>query len=679
MENNTFWDTNIRNLKGVGEKRAEQFSLLGVDTVDALLHFYPRAYEDLSNPVPIFGAEVYDKCCVRATVSAAVTRRRANSGAVLFETSAYDSTGAIKILIFNNKYAAAKLLVGHEYLFYGKVTAQYGIRQILSPRIEESSTYARICPIYRTTKNLTSKYIEGCVRNALQSVYEYIEDPIPGSIIDEYNLYSLKTSLLEIHFPSNMERMQKARERFIFEELLELQLGLRLLKNGSRATTNVVMKEDFTDEFFSLLPFTPTNAQIRACKEAVKDLMSGTLMNRLLQGDVGSGKTMVSAALSYTMAKNGYQSAIMAPTEILARQHYETMKKFFDGTDIRVELLTGSVKGVNRRSIIEGLKGGEVALAVGTHALISDGTEFKNLGLVMTDEQHRFGVRQRAKLAEKGEGSHILVMSATPIPRTLALAIYGDLDVSIIDELPKGRVPIETYKIDSEKRERAYNYIKKHLDEGRQGYIVCPLVNEGETEELISAVEYYEKIKDGAFKDYEVGLLHGQMKADEKAEVMERFLLGEIQLLVSTVVIEVGVDVPNAAIMLIENAERFGLSQLHQLRGRVGRGSYKSTCILLSDNNSEMTKDRLRVMCETTDGFQIANRDLELRGPGDFFGQRQHGLPELGIADMMEDMNILVEAGAVAEKILSKDPLLSEKEHLPLKNAVEKMFNRMET
>ncbi len=679
MENNTYPHTDIRKLKGVGEKRAEQFLSLGVDSVDALLRFYPRAYEDWSNPTPIFETREQEKYCIRAKVSTPVVKRRANSGIMLFETNVYDSTGAVKILIFNNKYAAAKLIVGHEYLFYGTITENYGTKQMLSPQIEESNTKARIRPIYRTKQKMTSRYIESTIEKALRATYEYIEDPIPRSIISKYDLYPLKTALLEIHFPSNMERMQKARERFIFEELLLLQLGLRLIRDGNRGTTKVKCQNDFSDEFFSLLPFTPTNAQVRATKEAVGDLMSGTLMNRLLQGDVGSGKTMVSAALAYTMAKNGYQSAIMAPTEILAMQHFETMKKFFAGTDIKVELLTGNVKGAKRAEVIEGLKDGSVAFAVGTHALISDGTEFKSLGLVMTDEQHRFGVRQRAKLAEKGEGTHILVMSATPIPRTLALAIYGELDVSIIDELPKGRVPIETYKIDGGKRERAYNYIKKHLDEGRQGYIVCPLVNEGETDDLISATEYYENIRKGAFRDYKVGLLHGQMKAEEKAVVMEQFLKGEIQLLVATVVIEVGVDVPNAAIMLIENAERFGLSQLHQLRGRVGRGQYKSTCILLSDSRSEMTKSRLGIMCETTDGFRLANKDLELRGPGDFIGQRQHGLPELHIADMTEDMSILEEVGYVANEILKADPTLSLKENESLKDATMRMFERLET
>ena len=673
-----FEDVQIGLLKGVGEKRAEQFKTLGVTTVNALLHFYPRAYEDWSHPVPIFGAEGYEKCCIRVTVSTPVSRRRAKSGIMVFEASAYDTTGAIKIIIFNNKYAAARLHTGCTYLLYGTVTVNNGYRQIASPTIEGASADIKIRPIYRTTKNMTSNYIEKCVRNAYHIYGANIEDPLPIGLREKYGLMPIREAIKEIHFPDSKEKLLEARRRFIFEELFELQLGIRLMKSGSRNHTDIVIKKDYSSEFFSRLPFDPTGAQKRSVLEITKGLSSGYTINHLLQGDVGSGKTMVAAALAYTVSKNGYQTAIMVPTEILAVQHYETMTKFFEGTDIKPILITGKMTASEKKRALEGLASGEYAIAVGTHALFSENVEFKNLGFVVTDEQHRFGVRQRAMLAAKGNGVHVLVMSATPIPRTLALAIYGDLEVSIIDELPKGRIPIETYRIDSRIRERAYNYIKKHLDEGRQGYIVCPLVQEGVDENLISATDYYENIRNGAFKDYKVGLLHGQMKPLEKTQVMEDFVEGKIQLLVATVVIEVGVDVPNAAIMLIENAERFGLSQLHQLRGRVGRGQYKSTCILLSDNHSEKTSTRLKVMCDTCDGFEIANRDLALRGPGDFFGSRQHGLPDLQIASLT-DMSTLSKASEAVNDILTRDSELKLPENARLKAAVEDMFSRVLT
>ena len=672
-------ETRIKFLKGVGEKRAGQFAALGVSTVDALLRFYPRAYEDWSSPIPIEGSEWEDRCCIKATVGSEVKHHKAKSGVMVYECEIFDDTAAIHVLIFNNKYAAAKLIPGKDMLFFGQVTINHGRRQMLSPSIEEPGTKQRIRPIYRRSGSMTSNYIEKCVGEALHQYGAAIEDPMPVSVRQKYGLLSLKEALTEIHFPSSMQRMYEARNRLIFEELFELQLGLKIKKVENKVKTDIVLKKDCTDEFVSKLPFTPTGAQSKCVKAAVEDMRSGYAMNRLLQGDVGSGKTMVAAALMYNCAKNGYQSAMMAPTEILALQHFETLEKFFSGLSVKVCALTGKTPAAEKRAIYEGLKSGDIDVVVGTHAIISDGVEFKNFGLAITDEQHRFGVRQRARLQEKTSGVHVLVMSATPIPRTLAWSIYGDLDVSVIDELPKGRIPIETYKINSGIRERAWNYIKKHLDEGRQGYIVCPLVEEGELDGVLSATEYYKLIKDDAFKDYRVGLLHGQMKAAEKAEVMEKFQSGEIQLLVSTVVIEVGVDVPNAVIMLIENAERFGLSQLHQLRGRVGRGAYKSTCILLSDNMSEQTTERLKVITETNDGFVIAQRDLELRGTGDFYGTRQHGFQPVYVSDMIGNPVALEKASAAADELLATDPDLSSAENAPLRHEVDALFERLET
>lgn len=672
-------NTDIRYLKGVGEKRAEQLSALGVSDIGALLRFYPRAYEDWSNPTPIANALGDEKCCIRATVASAVTKWRAKSGIIMFKTTAFDESGAVQIIIFNNKYAAATLKMGEEYLFYGQVTMSGRQLQMLSPAIRRPSLGLMIRPIYKRTGTLTSGYIETLVQRALDLCGSETVDTFPEKTVEKYGLMPLDKALSEIHFPSDMESMYRARERFIFEELFELQIGMRLMRDDIHKKSDIIVSCDFSDEFYDMLPFEPTGAQRKAIKAAVEDIGSGFVMNRLVQGDVGSGKTMVAAALCFNLWKSGYQSAVMAPTEILARQHFETLSSFFSDTGMKIVLLTGKMSAALRREALKSIGNGEAAVVVGTHALISSGVEFNNLGLVVTDEQHRFGVRQRGELAEKGESPHVLVMSATPIPRTLALSIYGDLDVSVIDELPKGRIPVETYRINSSIRERAFGYIKKHLDEGRQAFIVCPMVEDGDTENVVSAEHYYEDIRKGAFSEYSVGLLHGQMKNTEKEAVMEKLVNGSIQLLVTTVVIEVGVDVPNAAIMLIENAERFGLSQLHQLRGRVGRGQYKSTCILLSDSGSENTKERLKTMCGTNDGFEIAKRDLALRGPGDFFGSRQHGLPELHMADMLENMDVLTLAGEAADELLKYDPKLMLPENAPLRSEVEKLFGRMES
>lgn len=666
-------NTNIQYLKGVGEKRAKILNKLGIFTVGDLLRFYPRDYMDWSKITSIAGAPFDTNCCVRAIVNHKPRGAKIRKGMTIYKTVVTDGESLMNITIFNNKYAAESLEAGEEYLFYGKVSGNFHRREMSSPLIAPVENGIRIRPIYHQSAGINSKAIEKLVRQAYEARKDFFVDCIPQSLRDKLCLMEINKAIYELHFPTNEDTVSEARRRLIFEELFIFQLGLMKLKGNRKESTPVSIEKDFTDEFIKTLPFTLTGAQERAVRESVAQMTSNFTMNRLLQGDVGSGKTAVAAALIYTVAKNGYQSAFMAPTEILAQQHYKTCLKFFENTDIKIALLTGSVTAAKKREIKAQLKSGEIRLIVGTHALIQNDVEFENLGLVITDEQHRFGVKHRGALSGKGDRPHTLVMSATPIPRTLALMLYGDLDVSILDELPPGRQPIETYAIDTAKRHRAFNYVKKHLDEGRQGYIVCPLVEEGETD-LAAAQEYSENISRGFFSGYSVGLLHGKMKPKDKEAVMAKFVSGEIKLLVSTTVIEVGVDVPNSVIMVIENAERFGLSQLHQLRGRIGRGQYKSTCILITDAQNEAAQRRMKVMTSTTDGFKIADEDLKMRGPGDFFGSRQHGLPEMKIA-MLTDTAILNEANRFAREIILDDPDFIKKENRNLKDAISELFS----
>ena len=666
-------NTNIQYLKGVGEKRAKILNKLGIFTVGDLLRFYPRDYMDWSKISSIAAAPFDTNCCVRAIVNHKPSGAKIRKGMTIYKTVATDGESLMNITIFNNKYAAESLEAGKEYLFYGKVGGNFYRREMSSPLIAPVETGIRIHPIYHQSAGINSKAIEKLVRQAYSQKNDYFIDCIPQSLRDKLCLMEINKAIYELHFPTNEDTVSEARRRLIFEELFIFQLGLMKLKGNRKESTPVRISEDFTDEFVKSLPFTLTGAQKRAVDDSISQMTSNFTMNRLLQGDVGSGKTAVAAALIYTVAKNGYQSAFMAPTEILAQQHYKTCLKFFENTDINVALLTGSVTAAKKREIKAQIKSGEVTLIVGTHALIQDDVEFYNLGLVITDEQHRFGVKHRGALSNKGNRPHTLVMSATPIPRTLALMLYGDLDVSILDELPPGRQPIETYAIDTAKRHRAFNYVKKHLDEGRQGYIVCPLVEEGESD-LAAAQEYSENISKGFFSDYTVGLLHGKMKPKDKEDVMARFVSGEIKLLVSTTVIEVGVDVPNSVIMVIENAERFGLSQLHQLRGRIGRGQHKSTCILITDAQNEAAQRRMKVMTSTTDGFKIADEDLKMRGPGDFFGSRQHGLPEMKIA-MLTDTAILNEANHFARELIIDDPNFEKEENSNLRQAIADLFS----
>ena len=669
-------DTDIKYLKGVGERRAAMLSRLGVSDVNALVRLYPRVYEDWSRIKSINEAQIGEICCIKGIVGSPVRKNLIRKGLTLYKTEITDGSGIMGITIFNSRFAAEKLTEGDEFLFFGRVGGNLYRKEMNSPEIEPAEGADRIRPIYPQTHGLNSKMIEKLVRTALTECRDELVDPIPLWLREKYCLMNLPDSLWNIHFPKSHDYLEEARRRLIFEELLILQLGLEKMRSQTQKNAGAIIERDFSEEYFSHLPFSPTGAQRRAVKEAMRDMMSGRQMNRLLQGDVGSGKTAVAAALVYSAAKNSMQSALMAPTEVLAEQHYKTFLKLFEGCSINVELLTGSDTAAQKRRKKEALKAGEIDLLIGTHAIIQSDVEFKSLALVITDEQHRFGVEQRNALGEKGENPHLYVMSATPIPRTLALIIYGELDISILDELPPGRQKIETYAVTSELRQRAYNYVKKHLDAGRQGYIICPLVDEGESDtELASAVKYADELQHGDFRGYTVGLMHGKMKSMDKKKVMESFSNGETQLLVSTTVIEVGVDVPNAVIMVIENAERFGLSQLHQLRGRIGRGQYKSTCILSTDAKNDTAQRRMKVMETTTDGFKIADEDLKLRGPGEFFGSRQHGLPEMKIADMLEDRSTLEETQRAAKEIVARDPELSSPESTALKNEIQRLFD----
>ena len=665
---------NIQFVKGVGEKRAKLFYKLGISTVSDLLHFYPRAYEDWSKICPINEARIGDFCCIRAIADRKPIEQRIRKGLSIYKTNATDGTGILKITIFNNRFAAEKINEGEEYLFFGRVGGTLWQKEMTSPSIEKSERNDRIRPIYRQTEGLTSKVIENAVSSAFDMCKDKINETLPSYIREKYYLCTLVDAIKNIHFPTDGDFAEVARRRLIFEELLTLSIGLRLMGGIKRKKTSYSLPVNYTSDFISALPFTLTSSQKDAIDTISSDMSGDSPMNRLLQGDVGSGKTVVAAAAVYNACKNGIQSVFMAPTEILATQHYNTLCKMFKNFDITPVLLTGSTKKQDKNRIISQLANGDVSIVVGTHAVLSDNVVFKNLGLVITDEQHRFGVEQRAVLGKKGKNPHVLVMSATPIPRTLALMIYGDLDICVLRELPSGRKPVHTYCVTSEKRERALNFVRQHLDKGLQGYVVCPLVEDGELD-LISAESYAQTLKNGIFKDYSVGLLHGKMSSKDKDTVMQDFYNGKLNLLVSTTVVEVGVDVPNAVIMVIENAERFGLSQLHQLRGRIGRGSEESTCILISDASNPEAKQRLDTMVKTTDGFKIADEDLKMRGPGDFFGTKQHGLPEMRIANMLSDSHLLSEAANAAQEILSKDPDLSHENHKGIRRSVIRLFS----
>lgn len=667
-------DIPLRYIKGIGEKREELLRKLDIFSLYDLVHFFPRTYLDFTDLTPISHMVPGNVYAFSAIVGYTPIENKIRTGMVIYKTTVTDGTAGVRINIFNSKYLADSLEQGEEYIFYGKVTASGGALEMSNPLVQPYVGEAGLKPVYPLTAGITSNILCKIMENALDTyLKEDIPLPVPEKIRGEYSLAHKHFALRNIHFPKSKNDLDISKRSLIFEELLIFQTAMLRLKSRNKGRTSLSIKDDCSDKFIKALPFVLTNAQTRVISECISDMKSSVPMNRLIQGDVGSGKTVVAAALMYTAAKNNMQSVLMAPTEILAQQHYNTLKNLISDPDIKAELLTGSVTAKKKADIKQRLKNGEIDYIVGTHALLTDNTEFYNLGLVVTDEQHRFGVRQRGTLTGKGNNPHTLVMSATPIPRTLSLIIYGDLDVSVIDELPKGRQKISTFAVDTSYRERMYGFIKKNLDSGNQAYIVCPAVDENEND-IASAVKHAEALAKKEFRDYRVGLLHGKMKAKEKDKIMSMFQSGEIQLLVSTTVIEVGVDVPNSTVMVIENAERFGLSQLHQLRGRVGRGKDKSYCILVSDAKGESARARLEIMCKTNNGFTIADKDLELRGPGEFFGSRQHGLPEMKIASFTENMDTVRQTHAAAKKILADDPTLSKPENAGLKLATKNLL-----
>ncbi len=665
--------TDIQYLKGVGAKRAEILKSKGIDTVGALLRFFPRKYLDWTNITPVCNAPFYENVCLKARIITPIEEKEVRSGLTIYNFLCEDQSGRFSVSLFNQKFLAKRLNVGCEYLFYGKLDGSYILRQMTSPLIKESG-YCGVEPIYPASKNMPSSALQKLVKTALLSVE--MPDVLPEKVRQENDLCDIKYALNNIHFPKTKEAFEIAKKRLVFEELFCLQTALSVIKSKSYSLSGCVIKHNTFEKFKQSLPFSLTMAQIRVTNECITDMCTGRPMNRLVQGDVGSGKTVVAAALCCICAENGFQSALMAPTEILAEQHFNTFSKITENSGIKCGLLTGSLTKKQKDAVKSQLKNGEIDVIIGTHALIVNDVEFQNLGLVITDEQHRFGVNQRGKLSAKGHNPHTLVMSATPIPQTLAFILYGDLDISVIDEYPKGRQKINTYCVDSSYRTRIYNYIKKFIGEGRQGYIVCPLVEENESS-ITSASEYYKKLSSGEFEGYSVGLLHGKMSAKDKEEVMRKFANGEIQLLISTTVIEVGIDVPNAVIMVIENAERFGLSQLHQLRGRIGRGEYKSDCILISDSDSEDTKERLDIIKNSSDGFEISEKDFKLRGPGDFLGNRQHGIPQMRIADIFADKKVLITAKRQTEKLLKKDPKLKLPENANLREEIISIYRKL--
>lgn len=673
-------DSSIQYLKGVGPKRAAKLNRIGIYTIYDLLFYFPREYDDRRKITKIKDLKNKEKVTIEAIVSGSSTTLRPRKNVAITKIPIKDDTGICYMVFFNQSYIEKTFKIGDKIKVNGRVDISYGNIQIQNPiysKNDKDSNTNSIIPIYPLTNKLTNNEIIKLIKLAMSSNLHNIDEIFTVDMRKKLNLIGIDKAIKNIHFPESREMYKFSKYRLVFEEFLILQLGLLLvrskLKNSKKGV--VFNKVDRSDELLERLPFPLTDAQSKVFTEIKKDMESDKIMNRLVQGDVGSGKTIIAILSIFKAIVSGYQTVMMAPTEILANQHFEEISNLLGSFNIKCELLVGSLKAKKKEELLEEIKKGNIDIVVGTHALIQDSVMFKRLGLAITDEQHRFGVKQRAKLTEKGITPDVLVMSATPIPRTLAMILYGDLDISIIDELPPGRQKIDTYAVSENMKMRAFEFLRKQIDEGRQAYIVCPLVEESETLDIKSATEVYEEMKELYGGNYNVGLLHGKMKPKEKDEIMKRFKENSIQILISTTVIEVGVNVSNANIMLIMNAERFGLAQLHQLRGRVGRGKYKSYCILINKSKNKVARERMRIMEKTSNGFIISEKDLELRGPGEFFGIKQHGLPELKIANIFTDMKILKIAQNVANDILKEDPLLNLPKNIKIKNKIDKLIN----
>ena len=673
-------NTDVRYIKGIGEKKAQALNKLGVFSLYDLISYFPRKYEDRSRYCPIALTTSDEPVCIRAIVADTPRLVRIRRGMELVKFRAVDESGSVDITYFNQNYVKDQFQLGESYIFFGKIEIKGAHRSMVNPVHEKEGTEngitGRIIPVYRICSGLNQRSMLQAVRQGLDTCAGLVPDVLPENVRRRCRLVQARYAYENIHFPPDMEALELARRRLIFEELFVLACALGMMRTERVHEGGIKLNAVDTEEFFSALSFSPTGAQRRAVSEALGDMSSGGVMNRLLQGDVGSGKTLVAAALIWQTYKNGYMSAFMAPTEILADQHYVNLSALLFPFGLKVAKLTGAMTAKEKRAVKAALAAGEIDLIVGTHALFSADVEYSRLALVVTDEQHRFGVAQRSALISKGVRPHVLVMSATPIPRTLALIIYGDLDVSVIDELPPGRQKVDTFAVDESYRARLNGFIRRLTGEGRQVFVVCPMVEENDElpVKLKSAQEHAKELA-AVFPDLRVGCVHGRMKAKDKDAVMGAFAAGELDILVATTVIEVGVDVPNAALMIIENAERFGLSQLHQLRGRVGRGSYKSYCVMVSDADGDEVRARLKIMTQTNDGFKISEEDLRLRGPGDFFGSRQHGLPEMHVADLGADANVLKKAQEEASRVLASDPALASAENAALKARIDRLFS----